>query len=647
MKTALLTLNVGNVLRENSRQSFQSAARRWGCDYIEVTVALCNPPHATKLKAFELCDADRVFYVDADTIISGGCPSPFELFPDDAFVACQNQQEHVPSSSLTACLDTIARDFNTINSILKCDGPSYPKGFINSGIWLASRKYHLDTFQYAYDISILCRGKTEWKDQSALNYALISNQIPVLEIPPTWNFQFPPDTGQGIMEKFIYHWAGGENRSQIDRVNWQSFRNVLAEIPVRPKLLLVADFCCHTGFARVAENICKHLVSYWDISIIGLNYQGQPHSFPYQVWPAKLYGDIWGMSTLRNILSQVNPDIIMVLNDPWIVARFASECKPVEIPMVGYMPVDAKNQNPEVCKLLNNLDLAIFYTKFGELQCRLAGFKGNSTVIPHGVDLQIYYPVPQDECRSKLQIFEGDTEHGIGKDAFIVGNVNRNQPRKRLDLTIQYFAEWIKRVAGDPRQRIDNAYLYLHCSQQDTVGLDLAELAHYYGIGKRIILPSIDIVTPSRGLDEEDMKYMYGCLDIQVSTTAGEGWGLSQIEGMACGIPQIIPQYAALGEWAVDAAYLVPVAEERIVHPVINTIGAVPEKNACIHAMDLLYHNRDLRNEYSYRAVNRARNVMYRWDNIASVFHNKLVDVIRAHSKKNVTEKGKENGENR
>jgi len=306
------------------------------------------------------------------------------------------------------------------------------------------------------------------------------------------------------------------------------------------------------------------------------------------------------------------------------------------IPFVAYMPIDAKNQHPGTCNALNKLDMALFYTQFGEMEVRLAGYKGSSHVIPHGVDTDIYRPLDRKEARKQLF---GDA---IPENAFIVGNVNRNQPRKRLDLTIQYFAEWLRRVAGDPRQRIDDAYLYLHCSQRDTMGWDLPELAYYYGVSRKLIIPDIEAVTPRDGLPEEEMPYVYSAFDIEVTTTAGEGFGLSQIEGMACGIPQIVPQFAALGEWAAPGAYLIPVTDERIAHSTINTIGAIPDKDEFIRAMDMLYKDKRLRAEYSGRAIELAQHPKFQWANIADQFDKYLKEAIalaRARWEKRRSEK--------
>ena len=395
------------------------------------------------------------------------------------------------------------------------------------------------------------------------------------------------------------------------------------------RLLFIGDAVCHTGFARVTHNILEHLCKEWEVHVIGVNYNGTPHEYPYPIWPARLYGDIWGLGTFNNLLPKIKPDVILAIQDPWIAARYATEIDRGDIPLAVYMPVDARNQRPDVCERLNALNLALFYTQFGEVQCRLAGYIGPSFIIPHGVDTELYRPLDKGACRSRLQIYQHNKQVGLPADAFIVGNVNRNQPRKRLDLSIQYFAEWIRRVAGCP-QRIENAYLYLHCSQRDSVAWDLAQLANYYGVADRIILPDSEIVTAAKGLDESEMPYVYGCFDVQITTTEGEGWSLPTIEGMACGIPQIVPQYAALGEWAAGAAYMVP-CSGYTTHPVINTVGALSEKESFIRALDMFYRNPRMRSKYSAMALARAREPRFQWKRIAELFAHYLRIVMESN----------------
>jgi len=136
------------------------------------------------------------------------------------------------------------------------------------------------------------------------------------------------------------------------------------------------------------------------------------------------------------------------------------------------------------------------------------------------------------------------------------------------------------------------------------------------------------------------MPWIYSAFDLQITTTMGEGWGLPQAEGMACGIPQIMPMYSALAEWAAGAAYFVPCTGEEA-HIVINTIGGIPDKEDFIRALDRMYREPELRREYSEKALARAREPRFRWWDIADLFQCHLGQMLidaRAKSKEKETE---------
>src|SRR5205823_13314929 len=96
-------------------------------------------------------------------------------------------------------------------------------------------------------------------------------------------------------------------------------------------------------------------------------------------------------------------------------------------------------------------------------------------VIPHGVDTHRFFPLSDDDVGRRVEARRAmklnDPEH---RDAFIVLNANRNMPRKRIDLTMQGFAEFAK-------DKPTNVKLYLHMALQDT-GWNVIALAKRYGI---------------------------------------------------------------------------------------------------------------------------------------------------------------------
>jgi glycosyltransferase involved in cell wall biosynthesis len=356
------------------------------------------------------------------------------------------------------------------------------------------------------------------------------------------------------------------------------------------KILWVGDAVVKTGFAKVTHAMVPRLIALGaDVTVLGSSYAGDPHDYPYAIYPATAGGDAWGVRRVKTLVEQLAPDLVVVQGDPWNVREFLPALSGV-VPVVGYMPIDS--QNVPVCKDLNprtrsdgqtidGLALAIWYTAFARDEAVLSGYTGPSRVVALGIDPTCYAPRPRRDCLKTLGL-----DANIPTDAFIVGNVNRNQPRKRLDLTLLYFAAWWDR-AGRP----DDAYLYLHTSNLDT-GPNLMQLAVRVGLKKRLIITH-KTMRPGAGVAEDIMPSIYSLFDAQLSTTQGEGWGLTTMEGMACGVPQIVPDYAALGEWPREAVHYVPATLPYVTCRGLNSIGMAPDATSVVDAIDRLADERD------------------------------------------------------
>jgi glycosyltransferase involved in cell wall biosynthesis len=317
---------------------------------------------------------------------------------------------------------------------------------------------------------------------------------------------------------------------------------------------------------------------------------------------------MWGMDRFAHLCAEFAPDVVMINNDWWNVAAFMQRA-PKTVPVVAYMPVDGANIDPAVIPHLEKLAAAIWYTDFGYREAVNAGFSGRREVIPHGLDSKLFHPMDRVRARQALN---------LPKDAFIVGNVNRNQPRKRLDLTIQYFAEWI-RTRG-----IKNALLLLHCAKRD-IGWDLQSLARYHGVENRVVFTGSDDLRDAVGTAE--LPLIYSALDVQVSTSLGEGWGLTTMEGMACGVPQIVPDWAALAEWATPAIKVpCPV---QLAHPEISTIGALPDKVTFMEALQELYRHEEQRREISGHCLRFVRQPQFSWETVSREIDAVLEKAVR------------------
>lgn len=381
---------------------------------------------------------------------------------------------------------------------------------------------------------------------------------------------------------------------------------------MKPKLLIVGDFVKHTGFARVNEAIAHHLRDRWDIAVLAINYKGDytPLQHRYRLYPAHLGGDQCGVGRIADIIRVEQPDAILVVNDPWMAGEYIPELLGSRPPMVLYTPVDAASLRPVDVELLCGYTAVVAYTQFGRQQLEQAGLTMPIEIIPHGIDLETFYPVPQADARRLV---------GMPQDTFAVLVLDRNQPRKRLDIAFEAFAMFAE---GKPA----NVRLVYHGALKDA-GWDIEDMARDLGIDKRLILTGRGFQSLA-GVPIDQLRTMYSMCDVRLSTTSGEGWGLPTMEAMACGLPNILPQFAALGEWANGAAYMVE-APIRTRHAQINTVGQVPHTEDVAYALNTLYMQPEQRQRLRAAGLDLVQEDQYRWSTIADQFHEVLAQAVQ------------------
>ncbi len=106
------------------------------------------------------------------------------------------------------------------------------------------------------------------------------------------------------------------------------------------------------------------------------------------------------------------------------------------------------------------------------------------------------------------------------RDTFVFGSVFEWVPRKAPELTIQAFTQEFDR--GEPVR------LLLRADHPE--GNDIGKLVHDCASDTRIV--PVPAAIP-------DLAAFYRGLDAYVSCTAGEGYGQTLVEAMACGVPTI------------------------------------------------------------------------------------------------------------
>lgn len=387
------------------------------------------------------------------------------------------------------------------------------------------------------------------------------------------------------------------------------------------KLLVIGDAVTPTGFSKVLHSITKYLPKEkYDICWIGINYYGDPHSYPYRIYPASAAGDILGIRRIKDILNSENPDLIFILNDAWVQTMYLDEIKKFygdkPLPkIVTYTPVDAEDHDPDWYRHFD-IVTPVAYTQFGKAEIEKAApaLAEKLRIIQHGVDKEDFYKIDLPKEELKKQIFP-DRED-FYKDSFIVFSGSRNQPRKRLELTMEAFAIFAE---GKPA----NVKLYMHCGITD-------QAVHIFKLAKRFNIEGRLIVTNSASgvqkIPVEHLNKIYNATDVGINIGLGEGWCLPCMEHAVTGAPQVVADHSALHELYQDCGILVPTGMKYLLDNIMTTGYLVYPADAAM-GLEALYQDRELYNLLSERSVTKFTSEFYSWEYISSQW-DKLFDEV-------------------
>jgi len=375
------------------------------------------------------------------------------------------------------------------------------------------------------------------------------------------------------------------------------------------KGLFICDGVTPTGFARVAHGIIENLPDEWEIDHLAINYRGDPHEYKHNIFPAMLGGDLWGFNRLKDF-KDIQYDFIFILNDIWVIAEYLKviqNLKDGDItytppPIIVYFPVDGTDFSPAWFHDFDLVSTAVVYTEFGKEVCLKAMPEVDFEIIPHGTDLETFYPM-KDKLEVRKQYFDKNPELW---DSFIVLNVNRNQPRKRLDVALEGFAEFCQ-------DKPDNVKYYHHAGIKDS-GWNILNLATKLGVQHRVILTNT--VKDTQRVTLEELNMIYNCADVGINTSTGEGWGLCSTENAACGIPQIVPNHSACIELFEDVGILIPI-NQYLWSPDTLVKGGLVHPSDVAEALELLYENKELREMLGRESYKKFTSKKYTWKDIA------------------------------
>ncbi len=183
-------------------------------------------------------------------------------------------------------------------------------------------------------------------------------------------------------------------------------------------------------------------------------------------------------------------------------------------------------------------------------------------------------------------------------------NANRNDWRKRPELTMQAFAP----IA----EQHPDARLVMHC-QPCRPDMDLRIEQARLGLGHHVIFSQQECQQP---WPDEQLSLLYASCEIGVSSTMAEAWGLVGFEHAMHGAAQILPEHAVLREIWGDAPSWVPRGTETRVD--MTFAGAEPQVDAMTEVMHSLVENPDIMRNVGLACRDRARDRSLSWEAVGT-----------------------------
>lgn len=332
------------------------------------------------------------------------------------------------------------------------------------------------------------------------------------------------------------------------------------------KLLFVSTHTDQqTGYSKVAFNLLKEL-STLPIQIYHFGFQRHP-TFRREKLPIKQYDAAaneepkeqgFGFNVFKEYLDLVSPDVIFIYNDTLIINKF-----------LALIPEDHK------AKIYVYLDQVYKYTALGEIPKRAeklfifspswrVPLPDTSTTTQHilGHAPSDVLPLPEEEIKKHRQQLNL-------QDKTVFLNINRNSPRKRLDLTLQAFNLFHKQHP--------NSHLIIVTTESG-----------FYNLQTIVALENIPtsaitfINTEKQPLTDANINILYNIADYGINTADGEGFGLSTLEHAALHKPQLTLDLGAFADFLTpESSVLIPPSLRTYIHNQgvgVYTESATPEE---------------------------------------------------------------------
>lgn len=294
-----------------------------------------------------------------------------------------------------------------------------------------------------------------------------------------------------------------------------------------------------TGFSQVSRHILPVLLQQYEVDAVLVNFfddmsiEGLP---PHLHVFHESTTDRLQIAAIEKHIREDEYDLLFIiidLNIAWGLLPAIQERKSQNAKVICYPAIDCDGLPQEYYQIVEHMEIVAF-SRYAQQQIKQYAGK-DVPYIYHGVDIDVFRPASTKEKQQwRKRYFH------IEDDTFLVSVFARNQWRKDIGRSIMAFKLFHKHYP--------HSKLYIHASQQD-LGGNIALQAKLLGMD---ILDGSIVFVPDpfsrSGVPVEVLRQLYCCSDVVVSSSQGEGFGLTTIEAMACGVPFIGPDNTTFPE---------------------------------------------------------------------------------------------------
>jgi glycosyltransferase involved in cell wall biosynthesis len=398
------------------------------------------------------------------------------------------------------------------------------------------------------------------------------------------------------------------------------------------KILIVSTHTNqYNGYSKVVHNLIQQLANHNWIKIVHFGTQKMVNADLGRKYPSgvkvidgsaleKQKQTGFAFSELPGVINSEKPDIVFIYNDISIICTYIEEIrKTIQsrfFKIWAYIDTTYNPQPQPLIDIINrDVERIFVFTKGWKEAIKAQGATRPIDVMNHGYDNKMIRPIPKELARQSL---------GLPKDVFLITSLNKNIPRKRLDLLVMAFVKIIIRFPMKP------IFMLIVADKGDRSGYQIFDIfsreilltgASLETFGNRLLVTSKDTC-----YKDDDINILNNCGDIGVSCAEGEGFGLCSFEQMVLGIPQIVPNINGYNEYCNNNNSIMVDPKVRLYMPVAyNIVGGqaqLVDPEDVAKAIERYIFEEELRKHHAKQARESVAN--FTWEKVTSVLIKRL-----------------------